>query len=72
MRKNNKQCTFCSKNIQEVDFRDVGILKHYISSQNKIIDPIHTGVCSKHQRKLARAIKRARRMALLPYNGQRQ
>jgi len=70
MSKTKKQCTFCSKNVQEIDFRDIVILKHYVSSQSKIIDPIHTGVCSKHQRQLARAIKRARRMALLPYQGQ--
>ncbi|OGG37672.1 30S ribosomal protein S18 [Candidatus Jorgensenbacteria bacterium GWA1_54_12] len=64
-----KQCTFCSKNIQEVDFRDVGLLKQYVSAQGKIIDPRHTGVCAKHQRRLAHAIKRARHLALLPYNG---
>ena len=56
-----KQCTFCSKNIQIIDFRDIGILKQ------KIIDPKHTGVCAHHQRDLARAIKRARRMGLLPF-----
>jgi small subunit ribosomal protein S18 len=71
MTKNNKkQCTFCSKDVKSIDFRDIDILKRYISSQHKIIDPIHTGVCSKHQRQLANAIKRARRMALLPYQGQ--
>ncbi|HDY72976.1 MAG TPA: 30S ribosomal protein S18 [Candidatus Jorgensenbacteria bacterium] len=62
-----KQCTFCSKNIQIIDFRDIGILKRYVSSQQKIIDPKHTGVCARHQRDLARAIKRARRMGLLPF-----
>lgn len=67
MKKKNQQCVFCSKNIKEIDFRDIGVLKRYISSQAKIIDPVHTGVCNKHQRKLAKAIKRARKMALLPY-----
>lgn len=62
-----QQCNFCSKNIKEIDFRRIGVLKRYVSSQSKIIDPQHTGVCAKHQRKLAKAIKRARRMALLPY-----
>jgi len=60
-----KQCAFCSKNMQVVDFRDVGLLRQYISSQGKIIDPRHTGVCAKHQRRLARAVKRARNMGLL-------
>ncbi|MEX1013763.1 MAG: 30S ribosomal protein S18 [Candidatus Paceibacterota bacterium] len=65
-----KQCYFCSKNMQEIDFRNIGLLKRYISSQNKIVDPRHTGICSRHQRILAKSIKRARRMALLPYRGQ--
>ncbi len=63
----HKQCTFCSKNIQEIDFRDIPFLRQYVSAQGKIIDPRHTGTCAKHQRELARAVKRARRMALLPY-----
>lgn len=66
----NKQCSFCSRNIQDIDFRQISVISKYVSSQNKIIDPQHTGICAKHQRKLAKAIKRARRMALLPYNGQ--
>ena len=61
------QCFFCSQNLQEVDYKEVELLKRFTSSQAKIIDPQHTGVCSKHQRKLALAIKRARLMALLPF-----
>ncbi len=63
------QCAFCSKNITDIDFRDIGFLRQYVSAQGKIIDPRHTGICAKHQRALARAVKRARRMALLPYTG---
>lgn len=66
----NKQCYFCSKNMQDIDFRNIDLIGRYISSQNKIVDPRHTGTCAKHQRKLAKAIKRARKMALLPYRGQ--
>ena len=66
----NQQCNFCSRNVQDIDFRQINVIQKYISSQNKIIDPQHTGICAKHQRKLAKAIKRARRMALLPYQGQ--
>ncbi len=62
-----KQCNFCSKDISDVDYRDIETLKRYISSQAKIIDPRHTGVCAKHQRRLARAIKRARVMGLMPF-----
>jgi len=62
-----RQCNFCSKNVEEIDYRDAETLKRYVSSQAKIIDPRHTGVCARHQRKLARAIKRARVMGLMPF-----
>jgi small subunit ribosomal protein S18 len=50
-----------------IDYRDVELLKRFISSQAKIIDPRHTGVCAKHQRAVAKAIKRSRVMGLLPF-----
>jgi small subunit ribosomal protein S18 len=62
-----QQCFFCSQNIKYIDYKESEFLRRFISSQMKIIDPKHTGVCAKHQRKLAEAIKRARFMALLPY-----
>jgi small subunit ribosomal protein S18 len=65
--KKQKQCFFCSQNATSIDYKDVNILKRFISSQMKIIDPKHTGVCAKHQRILAKAIKRARIMGLLPF-----
>lgn len=61
------QCFFCSQNIKNVDYKEVDMLKRFISSQMKIIDPKHTSVCAKHQRKLAEAIKRARFMGLLAF-----
>ncbi len=64
---NKKQCSFCSQNTKEIDYKNPDLLKRYISSQAKIVDPRHTGVCAKHQRQLARAIKRARVMGLLPF-----
>jgi len=62
-----QQCFFCSQNLNEIDYKEVGLLRRFVSSQAKIIDPKHTGVCAKHQRKLAEAVKRARFLALLPY-----
>ena len=50
-----------------VDYKEVDLLKRFVSSQAKIIDPRHTSICAKHQRKLAQAIKRARFMGLLAY-----
>jgi small subunit ribosomal protein S18 len=61
------QCFFCSQNLNDIDYKEVDLLRRFVSSQAKIIDPKHTGICAKHQRKLAQAIKRARFMALLPY-----
>lgn len=50
-----------------IDYKEIDLLRRFVSSQAKIIDPKHTSVCAKHQRKLAEAIKRARFMALLPF-----
>ena len=61
------QCFFCSQNIKNVDYKETDMLKRFISSQMKIIDPKHTGVCAKHQRKLAEGIKRARFMGLVSF-----
>jgi small subunit ribosomal protein S18 len=62
-----QQCFFCSQNLKEIDYKETALLRRFVSGQAKIIDPKHTGVCAKHQRKLAQAIKRARFMGLLLY-----
>ncbi|MBI2010630.1 MAG: 30S ribosomal protein S18 [Candidatus Colwellbacteria bacterium] len=67
MIKKKKQCFFCSQNVADINYREVNLLSRFTSGQAKIIDPIHTGTCAKHQRRLARAVKRARYMGLLPY-----
>jgi small subunit ribosomal protein S18 len=62
-----QQCFFCSQNLKNIDYKETELLRRFVSSQAKIIDPRHTSICAKHQRKLSEAIKRARFMALLPY-----
>lgn len=62
-----RQCYFCSQNLEDIDFKDVDMIRRFVSGQAKIVDPKHTGTCAKHQRKLATAVKRARFMALLPF-----
>jgi small subunit ribosomal protein S18 len=62
-----KVCRFCSSRVDEIDYRDVRTLSHYIDSRARIKNRRRTGVCAKHQRKLAKVVKRAREMALLPY-----
>jgi len=62
-----RQCVFCSQNLKNIDYHEVETLRRFVSGQAKIINPRHTGVCAKHQRRLARAIKRARLLGLLPF-----
>ena len=64
-----KVCTFCIDKVTYIDYKDAGKLKRYITEKGKILPRRQTGVCAKHQRLLATAIKRAREMALLPYVG---
>lgn len=63
-------CMLCKENISTVTFRDTEVLRRFISGQNKILPRKKTGSCSKHQRMLAREIKRAREMGTLGYRGQ--
>lgn len=65
--KQEKQCYFCVNNIKEVDYKDTRMLRRFINAYAKILPKKRTGTCSKHQRKLATAIKRARIIALLPF-----
>ncbi len=60
-------CRFCAEGIDEIDYKDVARLRNYISERGKILPRRMTGTCAKHQRQLARAIKRARIVALLPF-----
>jgi small subunit ribosomal protein S18 len=61
-----KVCKFCIKKAT-IDWKDAGGLKRFTSERGKIMPRRITGTCAKHQRELARAIKRARSLALLPY-----
>jgi small subunit ribosomal protein S18 len=60
-----KVCTFCVEKSEYIDYKDLAKLKKYITEKGKIIPRRISGVCAKHQRELAVAIKRARVMALL-------
>lgn len=62
-----KQCFFCSQNVDEVDYKDVTLLPRFMSFQAKILSAKKTGLCRKHQKRLARAIKRARYLGLIKY-----
>ena len=60
-------CYFKKNNITVIDYKDLELLKRFISANGKIIPRRVTGTGAKYQRMLATAIKRARQMALLPY-----
>jgi small subunit ribosomal protein S18 len=62
-----KTCPFSGSNAQKIDYKDTKTLTRYISERGKIVPSRITAVSSKKQRELARAIKRARFLALLPY-----
>ena len=62
-----KVCYFTKNHIKYIDYKDVDLLKKYISPSGKITPKRITGTSAKYQRRLATAIKRARYMALLPF-----
>ena len=62
-----KVCYFTKNKIKYIDYKDVELLKKFISANGKITPRRVTGTRAKYQRQLAAAIKRARQMALLPY-----
>ncbi len=63
-----KVCGFCVNHVTYIDYKDTATLKRYLSDQFKIESRRKTGTCSKHQRGLAGAVKRARHLAMLPYS----
>ena len=61
-------CNFCVEHIDYIDYKKPDALRRYLSDRSKIKARRKTGVCAKHQRRLAIAIKRARHLALLPFS----
>ena len=62
-----KVCIFCVEKVDELDYKDVAKLRKFITEKGKILPWKMSGVCAKHQRMVATAVKRARTMALIPY-----
>ncbi len=67
MRRRKKICIFCADKVDFIDYKDAAKLRKFISERGKILPRRISGTCSKHQRELNTAIKRARQVALLPY-----
>jgi small subunit ribosomal protein S18 len=66
-RRTRKACVICTQHDGKVDYKDVALLRRFMSDRAKIRSSRVTGTCPRHQRKVAVAIKNARELALLPY-----
>ena len=67
-----KFCRFSAEGVAEIDYKDLDVLKGYVTETGKIVPSRITGTSAKYQRQLARAIKRARYLSLLPYTDSHQ
>lgn len=64
-----KACYFCKEKVEHIDYKDIAVLRKFMSDRAKIRARRVTGNCTQHQRQVAVAIRNAREMALLPYVG---
>jgi small subunit ribosomal protein S18 len=62
-----KFCRFCADKVEFIDYKDIRILKSFITERGKVFPSRMTGTCAKHQRELSGAIKKARNIALLSF-----
>lgn len=69
-RRKRKVCYMCSGKDKTVDYKDVDTIKRFINERGKILPRRVTGTCSAHQRHIAKQVKRARAIALVPFTGQ--
>ena len=67
-RKNRKVCQFCKDKTEWIDYKDVNLLRKFVSDRGKIRARRVTGNCAQHQRDIAVAVKTSREIALLPYS----
>jgi len=67
MRRPQKSCSICESGVRVVDFKDERTLSRFLSERGKILPSRLSGTCARHQRVIAREIKRARIIALLPF-----
>jgi len=63
-----KVCAFCVEKNARIDYKQADVLRRYVTERGKVRPRRQTGMCAKHQRLMAMAIKRARDLALLPYS----
>jgi len=69
MMNRKKTCRFCANKVKVVDYKEIGVLSKLYTAHGKLYSAKRSGNCSKHQRQVKRAVKRARFLALAPYVG---
>ena len=62
-----RHCVFCADKNAKIDYKDIDVLKRFVTDRGKIRARRKTGACARHQRAIAAAVKRARHLALLPF-----
>lgn len=67
IKRKGRPCHFCENKLSNVDYKDVDLLRRFISARGKILPRRQSNCCAKHQRKVSEAIKLARFMCLLPF-----
>jgi small subunit ribosomal protein S18 len=70
-RRRPRVCQFCADGVNSLNYKQVDVVKRYVNDAGKIRSRRDTGNCAKHQRMVARAVKRARHMAFVPYTSDR-
>lgn len=70
MFRRRKVCKFCADRVDYIDYKDVKLLAPFVPERGKILPRRISGVCAPHQRRLQRAIKRARHLALVPFTAE--
>ncbi len=69
-RRRKKVCYFCENKIDHIDYKDIKVLRKYVSERYKILPRRVTGTCAKHQRGVTKAVNIARNIGLLPYTAE--
>jgi len=66
-KRKRRPCVFCADKKEDIDYKDIGFVRMFMTDRGKIAPRRMTGCCAFHQRKVAKAVKRARELGLVPY-----
>jgi len=66
-KRKRRPCVFCVDKIEDIDYKDIGFVRRFMTDRGKIAPRRMTGCCAFHQRKVSKAVKRARELGMVPY-----